>query len=410
MTAGWRRLTHRSARVTAAATASTVLIHLPVFLLGAMAVFIRDDVPAFDEVLLGAGVSVYFAVSAAASVVGGRAAELHGPRRGLLWAALLSAVALLVIGAAPSETWLLAAGALGGVANGLGQPSSNLGLARGVRGDRQGLAFGIKQSSVPMASLLTGIAVPLIALTLGWRVTCGVAALLAIGVVAIMPRDFGPAPGPARVGVSTEAPRRALLLLAGGAGLGAAAAASMATFAVLSAVASGIGAGTAGYLFAAGSGAGVISRLVIGRQADIRGERHLPVVTRLLVVGALGYMLLAAGGLHSAVVLAGMVLAFALGWGWPGLLAFAVVRLHPGAPGAASGVVLAGGTAGAVVGPLLFGYLARDASFAWAWGIAAMFSLVGAAFVEGARRTIRTAIVDGRMQRPVGRSAMNDTE
>ncbi len=403
MADGRRRLLRPTAHVTLATTASTVLIHLPVFLLGGLAVLIREDIASFDEARLGAAVSVFFGASALASVVGGRLSEARGPRLGMIAAALLSAGALLALAATSSLAGVFVASAFGGAANGIGQPASNLGLARGIRRARQGFAFGIKQASVPLASLLTGLSIPLIGLTLGWRWTFAVAVLLAVAVIALVPRRFAPAAQRATgTGIATDAPRPALLLLATGAGLGSAAANSLAAFTVLTLVAAGITAGPAGYLLALGSAAGVTARVLTGWRADRRGHAHLPVVARMLAIGTLGYLLLAVGDLHPALLVVGVVTAFAAGWGWPGLLAFAVVRLHPGAPGLASGIVLAGGTAGAVVGPLLFGVVARVGSFSWAWLTAAALSLAGAALVWTGRRTVRAAVAGGRMQKPPG--------
>ena len=403
MVDGRRWLLRPTAHVTLATTASTVLIHLPIFLLGGLAVLIREDIARFDEARLGAAVSVFFGASALASVVGGRLSEARGPRLGMVAAALLSAGALLALATTSSLAGIFAASAFGGAANGIGQPASNLGLARGIRRARQGFAFGIKQASVPLASLLAGFSVPLIGLTLGWRWTFVAAVLVAAAVIALVPRRFAP-PASRTTGaeVATDAPRPALLLLAAGAGFGSAAANSLAAFTVLTVVATGIAAGPAGYLLALGSAAGVTARVLTGWRADQRGHAHLPVVARMLMIGTLGYLLLAAGNLHPALLVLGVVTAFAAGWGWPGLLAFAIVRLHPGAPGLASGIVLAGGTAGAVVGPLLFGFVARAGSFTWAWLTAAALSTAGAGLVWVGRRTVRAAVAGGRMQRPPG--------
>jgi dipeptide/tripeptide permease len=68
---------------------------------------------------------------------------------------------------------------------------------------------------------------------------------------------------------------------------------------------------------------------------------------------------------------AGTVLAFGLGWSWPGLLQFAVVRLHPEAPAAATSIVQVGVYGGGFAGPIAFGFLAAHASFPVAWLVAA---------------------------------------
>ena len=52
--------------------------------------------------------------------------------------------------------------ALAGVANSIVQPAINLFMADQVPPDRQGLAFGIKQSGIPGAVLLSGLALPVL--------------------------------------------------------------------------------------------------------------------------------------------------------------------------------------------------------------------------------------------------------
>ena len=54
----------------------------------------------------------------------------------------------------------------------------------------------------------------------------------------------------------------------------------------------------------------------------------------------------------------GVVLGFGLGWAWPGLMNFAVVRLHPQAPAAATSITQTGVYAGGCLGPLALGALA----------------------------------------------------
>ena len=50
---------------------------------------------------------------------------------------------------------------------------------------RRGAAFGIKQAAAPLATLLAGLAIPVFALTLGWRAAFLAACLLFPLVVAI---------------------------------------------------------------------------------------------------------------------------------------------------------------------------------------------------------------------------------
>ena len=76
-------------------------------------------------------------------------------------------------------------------------------------------------------------------------------------------------------------------------------------------------------------------------------------------------------------MLAGVPLAFGAGWAWPGLFNLAVVLANPASPGAATGITQTGTYMGAVLGPLLFGFLAEHLSFGWSWVVAAAYRLGG---------------------------------
>jgi len=140
---------------------------LPPFLTGGLAVQVRADLD-FGPGALGIAVAAFFATSSLASAVMGRLVERIGAHRGMRLAAAGSAISLLGIATlASSLAGLVACLVLGGLANAVSHPSTHLSLAREVPADRQGLSFGIKQSAIPAATLLAGLAVPAIAVTLG---------------------------------------------------------------------------------------------------------------------------------------------------------------------------------------------------------------------------------------------------
>lgn len=393
MTAGRGARTLRpSVRMTLGTSATTVIIVLPTVLLGSLAILIRRDLPFFDEVRLGLAVGFYWAASAVLAALGGPLSERRGPRLGMTMAVACSTGALLLLSTANDLATILVASTVAGAANGLGQPATNLGLARGVNPSRQGLAFGIKQSAVPMASLLAGLSVPLLGLTLGWRWAVAIVAVtLGVAVTAMIPRDFGQRQTRPNSPLQSDAPRSSLFLLAGATGFGSAAASSLGAFLVLSAVAEGLSIGSSGYLYAAGAMAAVGARMLVGWLADRRGGKHLPVVAWLLAFSSLGYVLLMFGGAHVAFLVVGAIVAFA-GWGWPGLMLFSVVRLNHSGPGAATGITASGAAVGGLVGPLLFGLIARESGYQFAWLGAAAMAAVAAALTLGARWNVRLAI------------------
>lgn len=99
----------------------------------------------------------------------------------------IAVVSLLVIATVASSGGILAGRlALAGVGSALARPAASLYIARPIPERRQGLASGMKQASVPIASLVTGLMLP-VALTLGWRWGLGIGA----GLVAALavPRE-----------------------------------------------------------------------------------------------------------------------------------------------------------------------------------------------------------------------------
>ncbi|MEV4199803.1 MFS transporter [Micromonospora globbae] len=368
----------RPVRASASAIAVTIACVLPVFLVGGLAVQLGDDLH-FSPAGLGLAVSVYFGVGALASVPSGALAERYGPAVVARAGILLSAVCLLAIATlARSFPVLLGLLAVSGTANALGQLASNAALARHVPPHRQGLSFGVKQAAIPVSTLLAGAAVPTIALTAGWRwafVAAAAAALTAL--LAVPAREAGAVrrSGGTRAGRGTGA----LVVVGVAATLAAGAANALGTFVVDSAAARGLAPGLAGLTLTLGSAVCVAARVGSGWLADRRSGGHVAVIAGMLLVGAAGLGLLAVAG--PLPLVAGVVLGFGLGWAWPGLMNFAVVRLHPQAPAAATSITQTGVYAGGCLGPLGLGAVAARAGYPAMWGTAAVSMLLAAALM-----------------------------
>jgi predicted MFS family arabinose efflux permease len=119
-----------------------------------------------------------------------------------------------------------------------------------------------------------------------------------------------------------------------------------------------------------------MARILGGWQADRFPGRQVGVIAGLLATGAIGLALLAVPGTPALV--AGVLLGFGLGWAWPGLMNFAVVRLHPQAPAAATSITQTGVYAGGCVGPLSLGSIAAAAGYPTMWVIASISMLTAA--------------------------------
>ena len=308
----------------------------------------------------------------------GALVERYGSTTVSRYGIALAAASLLGIAVAARSLWsLIAIMALGAGANAAGQLASNTSLARHVPLRRQGLSFGVKQAAIPVSTLLAGAAVPTVALTLGWRWAFVLAAVLAAAAIPLVPteREVPRRDGDDRARQATGA----LVVIGAAATLAAGSANALGTFLVDSAVARGVAPGPAGLALTLGGAVCVVARIAGGWQADRRPARQVGMIAALLTCGAVGLLLLALAGTIS--LIAGVVLGFGLGWSWPGLMNFAVVRLHPQAPAAATSITQTGVYAGGCLGPLGLGTLAATTGYPTMWMVAAAAMLGAAALM-----------------------------
>lgn len=379
-----------SAAGLAVAALGLVVAALPTFLVGGLAVQIRADL-GFSETALGAAVTASFLTGAIAAPLVGPITDRLGARVSVATGAAFSVAALVGIATLATGWWVLA-GFL--VLAGLGFSFTDPGLAvlvtRSVSADRHGFAFGLKEASIPAATLLAGLAVPAIALTVGWRW----AFVLGLGPVAALVGLLWRAtesagttggddpdasePGPPRNG--------AVYVVALAAALGSAAASGVGVFLTESGVAMGLSPSGAGLLLATGSVAGIATRLGTGVVADRRGGPQLGLMAAMLVGGAAAMALGAIGTTPLLVV--GAVGAFSGGWGWSGLLFLSLVRAEPASPGAVAAIGMSGLGFGNALGPLGFGFIAQSTTFGTAWLVAAVAAGVAAVLTWSARHRI----------------------
>jgi MFS family permease len=374
-----------ASRISAGIAATTV-VALPTMLVGGLAVLIQRDL-GFREAELGSAIAASFVSGAIVAVPAGRIAERIGTRRTTLLGLAAAVLSLLGI-ALVARSWasLVACLALAGFGVTFVQLGVNVMVARAVRPDRQGLAFGAKQAAVPFASFLAGFSVPFAAATVGWQ-GAFILAALAVPFVAWRMPD---APNVARRAAGSAArglPVGALSALMIGVALASAGGNSVPAFTVLSAVNRGVEPGTAGLVLAGGSLVGIVVRVAAGWFSDRLGRGSLLIVVGLLVAGCVGYVGLALARDLRAIAFF-TALAFGGGWGWGGLIPLALARTNAGALGRAMGIVQVGPMTGAVVGPLVFGWLAQDVAFGAAWLAMALLALVGVGLILLSRRSL----------------------
>jgi MFS family permease len=378
-----RRLGPRGRRSLVTGTGLIVATVMPGFLTASLAPRIRADF-AFDDSTLGVAVALFYLVAAAGSIPAGRLVDRVGATRGMFLAAGLTAASCLAIAALAQSAFSLTALLLiGAVANALGSPTVSTLLQREVAVHRQGLAFGAQQAGAPLGSLLAGLALPTLAIPFGWRWAFVASAGLGLLAVAFAPRaETSTAPSVAAgrrpPGITSVHALGLAALLASAAGMG------FVSFLVTYAVGNGMGEAVAGLLLAAVSLVATLSRIALGIVADRPGQEPLRPVAAMLAASVLGYLLLTVG--EPGAIAAAALLAGSLGWAWPGALNLAVVQRSPEAPAWAVGVMMTGLFAGAVMGPLLTGFLAEHDLFRAAWIACAGLALLAAGTIATTAR------------------------
>lgn len=349
---------------------------MPAFLVGALSLQVRRDLD-MGVTGIGVAVAIFFVAAAVGSRPLGRLAERIGPSVAMRACGLGAAVCLFAIGGlARSPAALLGLLAMAGICNAISQPATNLFLTRRTRAVQQGLLFGIKQSAIPLAILVSGLAVPVAALSIGWRPTFAVAGLLALAAAAAVPREADAIVERPRGAPGGRLDARLLGMLALGVGLSSLGPNALPAHLVASGAEAGISEASSGLVLAAGSLLSLVVRVFAGWMADRRGRHDFTPVAALLALGSIGFALTASGRPGPLVI--GALIAFGLGWGWNGLFHFAVVNSNRDAPAAATGVTQSGIYAGAALGPALFGLIAGEVSFAAAWATSATFMLTAA--------------------------------
>lgn len=357
----------------------------PGFATGTLAVQIRAELE-FGEAALGGAVAAFFAIAAVSSIPLGRLSQRYGAAAVLRGAGVGSAVSLLGIAVAARSLWsLIGMMLIGGAAMAAAQPAANMLISQLVPLNRQGRVLGLKQAGIPISTLCGGLAVPIVALTVGWRWSFVGAAVFALAAALLVPASKVGARAQSRSSAAPDAGAAWLLMVSVALALGSAATTSLAAFSVQGAVTATVSSAVAGYLVAVGSAGAICTYVLAGSRADTRPGGELLMVAAMLSVGAASLLLLSRG-LPSAYHV-GVPVAYAIGWGWPGLLNLAVVRRNPSAAGRATGATQTGAYAGAVLGPPGFGALAETYSYSTAWLTAACCSFAAAVILVRVPRT-----------------------
>lgn len=345
-----------------------------------MSAEILDDL-AISHAAFGVAIGAFFISNSILSPAAGRLVDRLGGRNSVRLVAALLVLSMLGIASFGANYAALVVFLLiGGLAAALGGPTGSLLLA-GVGGPmRQPLLFGVRQAFVPAASLIGGIAVPILAAAaLGWRWAFFIGGVLVLALA--FPARFE---STRRATFHSHSPSKAyrvheLWLLAVGLALAGSAATSLTSFIVDYAVSRGMTVETGGSALAIGSAAAIATRVAAGYWVGRLRLDALEVTAGILLVGVGGFVWILAG--TGPDLLMASVLALAGAWGCPGLVIYAVTFGFRESPGRANGIVQGGGAAGGVLGPILTGWAVENFSYMVAWAMSAVLLLAAAAIV-----------------------------
>lgn len=398
-----------TARIVATLVAALSSGVLPLFLVGAFQGRIAEDVET-GFAGIGAVLALFFITTGVCSLPAGRLVDRVGAAIALrigMSCTMLSSVFIALF--ATSLPRLGVGLILCGVGTTFVDTSGSRALSRAVPRKQQGLGFGAKEASGPLAALLAGVALPLLGEVFAWRSLFLFATIFAFLTAISVPSGVDrirnldptlPAEPPSHdlplsesltvveesdVAIADGNTKRQLLLLAIASATGGTVAASGASFLVPSMQQVGVTARFAGVVLALASLVAVISRVGSGILVDRSDNRELQIVTVLLGSGALAALglsmatnVFADSGLGIALGIISALVLLGGGWGWTGLLFLSGVRISPSRPALSGGVVLAGLGLGGAIGPALFGYVAETFSVAASWGGAAPMLAIAA--------------------------------
>lgn len=374
----------------------------PAFLTGAIGVQLGRDL-GLGEASLGLAIGCYFAAGAFGSAVLGKLADRLGGGRALRVGLSVTIAVMMITAALVSSTLTLTLALIGaGFGNALNQPAANLIIAEHLAETRMGFAVAVKQSGMPLATLVGGLMVPTVAETIGWRWAYLFGAVFALAAACLAPPTSARPSDPVAVdevgGRQPDLPTRVLIQYGAMGTFAAAAAVSLAGFLVVAAEDAGVDARWAGLLLTAGSAIGISSRLAHGRLADLGRIKPIKRASTLMYLGSLGFVVLS---LHQPLAyLLGPILAFGCGWSWPGLVNLSLIRNNPSAPAAATGVAQTGVFVGSGLGPLIGGQIIERFGFGPFW-------VTGAAMliVAGTGATLLSVQLGRRATTPLGSPA-----
>jgi MFS family permease len=284
---------------------------------------------------------------------------------------LVSAASCAAIGFANWTHFFVIIFAVAGAANGLIQPGVNVYIVQQVPQRFRGLSFGLRVAGTPAAGALAALAGSVMtAHSISWRLFFLVGAVFVIGlsVIAFVQRPGRLTNQPSSQDLPRRRPALTALILSGSGFLASTATSVLATFLATGLVWKGTPPATATLVVSIAGAFALIAPIFIGLAADrLDSPRvHLGSTAGMIIISGAGMVLMGLISGQGSAVFAGIV-AYGFGWAWPGLLHFAALMMHPHSHRAVASQMQFATFAGAILGPMVFGYLVNGGYQVFAW-------------------------------------------
>ena len=328
--------------------------------LGILAGFLIEEF-SITRAELGAVIAVSSALAAVVAIPAGRAVDVIGAKRSLLAVFALSALSFFLYAVARNMVVMYAASAIAALPLSAANSATNKTIALHLPPRRRGIVTGVKQSGVSLALFLSGVALPPVALLVGWRAALGIVGALTVVVLVSTALTVPREPDGQRGEASGEAVLHldpglvALTVFAFLLGFANSAVAFIPLYAQevlrLSPVLAGAAAGLTGL-------AAVVGRVVWARIADLSGEFEKALQWQAAAGAvAFGLILTAPYGVGAWQLAAGALMMGSTTSSWNSVGMLAVIsRTGSRRAGAQSGVVMFGFMAGLGIGPPIQGW------------------------------------------------------
>jgi MFS family permease len=355
--------------VLALMTAAHALGSLSVLAVAPLSTFLLDGL-GLSRMTVGLFLPAVYLGGVVMSLPAGWLTERFGVR-GVLAIGLTVAGSSVALGAlAPGLAGLLALLVLGGFGFGILNPTTGRAVFDWFPAAERGLAMGIKQAGLTAGGIVSALALPPLAVALGWRAalaSAGAASLACAVLVAALYREAGdrtavrPGARPRLVDLAPVVRRPGVAVVLGcGLALGVTQSGALAYLTLFAREVLGMSSVEAGRLLALAHLGGMAGRLGWGAVSDRAfGGRRRPGLALNALIGAVGFAVFALGGALASLVSIAVAIVVGMGaFGWVGLY-FALMAEVGGARFAGLmtglGVIFAWG--GVLLGPPLFGAL-----------------------------------------------------